>query len=554
VSQIKMKVLSSLEKVFLNCEPQEKVFKLEGFRNEILSFQIAYSMDDPTITRMYINVEIDSPIKEALHVRQVEHVPVRYTAPLDSDSNYLRKEPGLYPDLLREMGKHALRVRSGQWDSLWIDVDASLIVEAGTYPVTVCMIAEDGSSAEITHSVSVLDAFLPEQKLIHTKWLHCDCLAQYYHLEVFSEEHWRMIENFIQKAVSGGINMILTPIHTPPLDTRIGKERLTTQLVDVYIENGKYSFGMDKLRRWISMCKKCGVRYFEMAHLFTQWGACHAPKIMAVVNGQVQKIFGWETDAAGCDYRDFLNAYIPAVRAVLSEEGVEERTFWHISDEPSSDQLDHYRAAQNQVKPLLEGCVIMDALSSFEFYKQGVVEHPVVANNHIEKFIEESVPNLWTYYCCGQYKDVSNMFIAMPSARNRILGAQLFKYDIQGFLQWGFNFYNSQYSDYPVNPYLITDGDGFVPAGDTFQVYPGEDGQPEESIRMAVTREMMQDLRAYELLGQLEGRQFVIDMMDEGLHEPITFRQYPHHDDYLLTLRSKINEAVMKALGKTVKK
>lgn len=549
MSAIMLKLVSSLEKVFLHTEPRDMQLSVEGFRNEVMTFQLAYTLVDPQITRMYAELEIESPIKEYIHVRQVEHMPVRYPVPIDGDENYLSKEPGLYPDLLREMGEHTLRIRNGMWDTLWIEFDPAGVVAAGEYPVTVRMKAENGLYAEKTQNITVLDAFLPEQKLMHTKWIHCDCLADYYHLEIFSEAHWEVIERFIRKAVSGGINMILTPIHTPPLDTRVGGERPTVQLVDVFVENGEYRFEMSKLRRWIKMCKDCGAPYFEMAHLYTQWGAKHAPKIMATVDGVYKKIFGWETDAVGNEYRAFLRAYIPAVRAVLAEEEIERHTFWHISDEPGEAHLPDYRAAREQVLPLLKDCTIMDALSSFEFYQQGVVEHPVVANNHIDKFIEANTPDLWTYYCCSQYKKVSNMFVAMPSARNRILAVQLFKYHIKGFLQWGFNFYYSQYSDHRINPYLSLDGDGFVPAGDTFQVYPGIDGHPEESIRMAVTRDAMQDLRAFEMLADLESDSFVTALIDEGLETGVTFSDYPSQPEYLFELRKKVNAAIMERLS-----
>ena len=548
MSVLKMKLVSSLKKVFLQHEPCEETLYIEGFRNEVMSFQVAYTLQDTTATRMYASLEVDSPIREYIHVRQVDHMPVRYAAPVDSDDNYLSKEPGLYPDLLREMGEHTLRIRNGQWDTLWVEMDPAGVLPAGQYPVTIRLAAEDGSCAEETQWITVLDAMLPAQKLIHTKWIHCDCIAEYYQQEIFGEEHWATLEKFIRKAADGGINMILTPIHTPPLDTRVGGERPTTQLVDVFVEPGVYRFDTSKLRRWIAMCKACGMAYFEMAHLYTQWGAKHAPKVMATVDGEYRQIFGWETEAVGEEYKQFLHAYIPVVRKVLAEEGVEHLTVWHISDEPHEDQLEDYRAAREQVLPLLKDCVIMDALSSYEFYQQGVVDHPVVSNNHIEKFIEENVPGLWTYYCCGQYKNVSNMFVAMPSARNRILAVQLFKYDIKGFLQWGFNFYNAQYSDHRINPYSSLDGDGFVPAGDTFQVYPGLNGEPEESIRMAVTRDAMQDLRAFEMLAELESREFVINLIDENLEEKVTFSCYPQSDEYLLRLRRKVNQAILARL------
>ena len=48
--------------------------------------------------------------------------------------------------------------------------------------------------------------------------------------------------------------------------------------------------------------------------------------------------------------------------------------------------------------------------------------------------------NGWVYYCCGQGYKVSNRFIAMPAWRNRILGVQLYKYKMEVFLHWGYNF------------------------------------------------------------------------------------------------------------------
>ena len=146
-----------------------------------------------------------------------------------------------------------------------------------------------------------------------------------------------------------------------------------------------------------------------------------------------------------------------------------------------------------------------------------------------------------------EWRDVSNTFMAMPSARTRILGVQLYKYDIEGFLQWGYNFYGTQYSDFQVDPFAVTDGEAFTPAGDCFQVYPGEGGVPEESIRMMVASHAMQDLRAMRLLESLRGREAVLSLIDEGLAEPVSFTRYPKDAMYLLNLRRRINRAIVEA-------
>ncbi len=56
--------------------------------------------------------------------------------------------------------------------------------------------------------------------------------------------------------VDNGINMILTPLFTPPLDTKVGGERPTVQLVDVNMDGDKYTFNFDNLINGLICAKK----------------------------------------------------------------------------------------------------------------------------------------------------------------------------------------------------------------------------------------------------------------------------------------------------------
>ena len=428
--------------------------------------------------------------------------------------------------------------------SLMVEVDTKGEVEAGIYPITFTVTPEIGEECTATFNLEIIDAELPEQKLKFTQWFYCDCLMQYYGTEAFSEKHWEIIENFAKTAVRYGINMLLTPVFTPALDTYVGGERATTQLVGIKKNNGVYSFDFSLLGRWVEMCNRIGVKYFEIAHFFTQWGAKAAPKIMATVDGEYKKIFGWETNACGEEYAEFLRAFIPELLAYMkSLDGADKRCWFHISDEPNETQLESYLAAKAIVAPLLEGYPIIDALSHYEFYSSGAVERPVPGTTAVHTFIDHNVPDLWTYYCVSQAKEVSNRFMAMPSYRTRIIGTQLYKYNIDGFLHWGYNFYNNQYSYAPLNPYMNTDGEYFAAAGDTFSVYPGPDGKPWESIRLLVFFDAIQDIGALSLCESLYGKEFVMNILEDGI-EPITFSKYPHNADYLLGLREKINKAI----------
>ncbi|WP_127588240.1 DUF4091 domain-containing protein [Paenibacillus koleovorans] len=537
--------LSSLIKVFADEEVGERPFlKGTALANETYSFQIAYRSD--SLLKL-IRTRVVSGLTARVSLRTVGLVTCEMPNYSDADQNVLRLAPGLYPDPLYPVTElDGLTAIPGQWRSLWVTVTLDGSVKPGTYPITIQFTANNGEPlGEETFGLKVLTAELPEQKLLHTEWFHADCLATYYGVDVFSEAHWTIVESFIATAVKHGINMILTPLFTPPLDTRIGGERPTTQLVDVTVEReGVYSFGFDRLKRWVEMCDRLGVQYFEFSHLFTQWGAKHAPKIVAQVDGSEQRIFGWDTDATGVAYKDFLAQFLPQLVGFIKENGLEKRSYFHVSDEPTTPHLPTYESASSWLSQFLGEFPVMDALSEYDFYERGLVKMPIPANNHIEPFLEHEVPGLWTYYCCAQHQDVSNRFICMPSARNRVLALQLYKFNIAGFLHWGYNFYYSQYSRYPIDPYRVTDAGHAFPSGDPFVVYPGADGQPVESIRLEVFYEALQDLRALEKLESLIGRERVLALLEEGLERPITFSEYPHDASWLLEKRAQVNALI----------
>ena len=135
----------------------------------------------------------------------------------------------------------------------------------------------------------------------------------------------------------------------------------------------------------------------------------------------------------------------------------------------------------------------------------------------------------------------------MPLQRTRVLGMQMYKYSIKGFLHWALNFWYSQLSKSRVNPYIVSDADGSFPAGDAFVVYPGDDGEPVCSLRLKVFREAFYDLRALKLLESKTGRDNTVEILDsEG---GITFSSYPKSEEWHFNKRNQINETIKKFLS-----
>ena len=530
------KQVSSLQRVFLDgrCDLTEHSSG-SALRGERFSYQIAYKSDE----KFFAEIIIDSPLSQYITVRSVGNVPSELPVyPRDYEYSE-RSESGLFPDVLFPIKNNRVLIKPNNYYALWVTIELPEKLNADDYDIKIKLLKDGEELGENIFSLHVIDAVLPEQRLIYTQWFHSDGIANYYKTPVFSEEFWSLVESYMKAAVHTGVNMLLTPVFTPPLDTQVGGERLTVQLVDVRLEGGKYSFGFDKFIRWVKLAQKCGIKYFEISHLFSQWGAKYTPKIMADVNGAQKRIFGWETSADSTEYAEFLRAFLPELTKTIRLLGIEKSTYFHISDEPNEEQIESYSKAKSIVAPLLEGFPIIDALSDYSFYESGVIANPIPCTNDIESFIEKGFPHPWTYYCCGQGGKLSNRFFGMPLSTTRIIGVQLFKYGIEGFLQWGFNFYNSQFSLRSIDPFAVTDADSAFPSGDSFTVYPGENGAI-ESVRSEVFYEALQDMRALTLLSEKIGKNKAIAAIEAEFGK-ITFYDYPRGTENMLNLRKIVN-------------
>ena len=567
--QVAIRLISSLESCFMDEKLEDKKERTHFlmYRNEKLSFQLAcmnLRNDNPDVPYFYLRMK--GVLAPYVTVREVVCVPNHYpVTPQNHDENYLRTEPGLYPNLLRPLlykgynykryvniDEGFIRLPQGNLRALWLDIKIPEGVEVPTEEteLALTLYCREYEMAQTTAHIRVSPVRLPEQKLIHTEWFYCDCIAEAHRAEVFSDRHFALIEKYIRAAVENGINMIMMPVFTQELDTYVGGERLTTQLLGITVlPNGEYDFDFTLVDRWIDMCERIGVKYYEIPHFFTQWGADHAPKIIATVNGEKKRIFGWETDSMGEEYGKFLSVLIPALVSHFKARGMDERCYFHISDEPNLRNLEKYLACKERVAPYLEGYHIIDALSDFKFYELGVLKKPIPGISSVQEFLDHDIPGLWVYYCgAGGKKVTTDRYLSMPMARTRILGVQLYLNRIEGFLHWGYNYYHNQFSYDYVDVLGSTDGEYFAPSGDAFLVCPGTDDTVWETMRLNAMREAMDDMRALELAESVLGREAAIALVNDGLEEPVTFFRYPKEGEYLLSLRDRILLAVEEKL------
>ena len=558
--------LSSMARIFPDAAPEgAPIAELSCLANEPLSFQVAYKLISNQVFTVGTYVQIESDLPISLYA--VGYLPVLQTRDPANDDKY---QPGLFGDILfpkkvnarikavrypwetvyMEDDKTRLIARTDTWQGIWLTVnEGGKRQRAGRYPIklTFRSMQDRAPLAELTLTVEVVGAALPKQTLKYTNWFHCDCLCDMYGVEPFCERFWEIFANYVRKASLNGMNTLLTPCFTPPLDTPVGDERMTVQLVDVTVTDGEYSFDFSKLSRFMDIAMQNGIAYFEHSHFFTQWGAEKAPKVMATVDGKYKRIFGWDTVAWGKKYTAFLHAYIGALLAFLKARGLDKRFIYHVSDEPGPKNRANYRRAKAALGDLLCGYTVCDALSHYEFYEDGTVTTPIVVTYHLDDFYGKA-KNLWGYYTGGNASGGRpNRKLNTSGERNRMLGVQMYMYDLKGFLHWGYNYWYGLLSQSIMDPRTDPGVSSGGSPGSAFLVYPAANGDCLQSIRQKVFYEAVNDMRALQALekriGKRATRRFVLDFFGE-----VSFEKHLGTPERLLAFRAALNAEIAKYL------
>ena len=198
--------------------------------------------------------------------------------------------------------------------------------------------------------------------------------------------------------------------------------------------------------------------------------------------------------------KNYLDQYLPALKAHLEEKGWYGRYMQHIADEPTARNAPSYGAISEYVKKHLPGVPVFDAvLTSREL--AGTIDAwvPVLDVIHRDwKFyqdLKKQGKEIWFYTCVGPRGNYANRFLEQPLVQTRILHWINYKYGLVGYLHWGLNFWGSD----PLTSDASRDR-GKLPAGDANITYPGY-RKLYSSIRLEAMRDGIYD---YELLKMLE--------------------------------------------------
>ena len=221
---LETRLVSSLAKIFPGEISGSTLESATALSNEPFSFQVAFKNADlkSDAVQIYVRIETDIGLRNISEYK-VGFVPVLRAAPQNADGYFERRQPGLYPDMLLERNVRSEIENDGFWydkyceqnennqlnsiaeayQGLWFTVnEAGENIKPGKYKIAVVFYSsrENAEIGRSELSLEIKNARITAEAPLYTCWLHCDCLADIYKTEMFSDEHFRIIESFAKKA------------------------------------------------------------------------------------------------------------------------------------------------------------------------------------------------------------------------------------------------------------------------------------------------------------------------------------------------------------------
>lgn len=372
---------------------------------------------------------------------------------------------------------------------LLVELPEDAVAGRATFTVTV---RGAGQEQRLEGSLTVRNAHWPRpQRLGMTNWTALNrLLYPYPNVEPDSDQHWALIEQLLRWLRRGGQNTLL-------LGYFVDVHRPRFPLVQPnWHDDGTVSFDFRRFDRLVQMALSLGFERLEGGHLghkrklakFRSDLACqHLHTTLPRPDGTYDQVPFHDPDA-----RQFLTAFLGALREHLESRGWHERYLQHVADEPFYAVAESYLQAIEWVRLQWPGVRIIDAASTHGAAYS--LDIPIPESDYLDPHLPlyqrlaAQDKEIWFYTCCYPGAPWLNRFLDFPLNHGGLLPLVTFRYGLHGFLHWGANQWSGDLS----RDHCPSNGDGWI-------LFPGPDG-PLPTLRWLALRLGIED---HELLTSL---------------------------------------------------
>jgi len=456
-----------------------------GIRGEVVSAQcvIRASNSLTNVSAEVISLK-NSATEKTLSSEVVEWnfvgcIPLTGNAPNQPLHALVRKAPARFPDYL--MVENQIDIKKGTYKAIWLTINIPENATAGNYIGNVVVRSEKEVQTIPIH-LTVYPLTLPsERHLKVAEWYTTQHFENLHGIkEKYSDAWLDMLRIYADNLVEHRQNVFQVPMNSIQIILR---------------ENGEFTFDFSRFDQIAQIFWNTGKMDFLETGELTKFGeeAWFSTQIKFKDLDVKNERSGENEIISGLEIIPHL---LPAFENHLRKKSWLNKTLFHVKDEPTLRNITSWKEASHIIHKYAPDLIRVDAIESTHLFDDIEIAIPkldYLAGWHdVYKEAARNGTELW-FYTVGIYQASSypNKTIDMPVIDNRILHWLNYKYDLSGFLHWGWN----QWTE---NPYE----DVGMHIGDAWHVYPTENGVT-NSLRWEQMRNGLQD---YEYLWMLEDK------------------------------------------------
>lgn len=480
-AQVSATFVDPLEKIFPETViPVESFKEIDVAKGETAAVQLVLRSFQHT-GEVKLHIEVPG-LPDAV----VSHGAVGYVRAerpyTDPAVDRLHSASGFYPDPI--IDDQPVRLQAGVTQAYYLSVFIPREAKAGTYPINIS-VHVGNETIQKSLPVHVHNVALGKQKLWITNWYTFEpktlaLMNNGQEVEPYGDLYWKLMEVMAKKMADYGQNVIMAY----PLEMATYKK-----------EGDRFNIDFSRFDRSVEIFEKAGVLgRLEGGHIGRRESDWTSQFIVNVPEPGPDSTVFLQLSIEDPKAKLFYSQFFKELMAHLEEKGWSDIYYQYLTDEPVEENRQSYIAIAQYMKSVATGIRIAEACHSPEL--ADILDLWVPQIDFLNKDFDfyqnrkKAGDEVWFYTCLAPKGNYANRFIDLPLIKTRIMHWINYKYHIDGYLHWGFNWWN----DVPfVDTTDTNDAVGnFLPPGDAWIVYPGYH-KLYSSIRLEAMRDGIND-------------------------------------------------------------
>lgn len=389
----------------------------------------------------------------------------------------------LSPDILDNIDKFDMDSNSTR--PVWLTIKVPRNANAGIYSCKLYLYAEKINPKVFNLKLEVLSFVLPpasEWEFHLDLWQHPYAVARMYGVEVWSEEHWELMQPLMRILADAGQKVITTTINEKPWGNQAfdGYESMIEWKKN---RDGTWEYDYTVFDKWVEFMMKIGINRQINAYSLIPWTS----EIVYFDKVKEEKVIV-RVETGSPEYVEIWSPFLMDFKAHMEEKGWLNITNLAM-DEIKVDQMQSMLSVIDEIAPEF-GLASADSEKAYKMYPDRIRDLTVTYAVMIDKDdleYRKAKGYLSTFYVCCR-EPYPNQFTFSPPVESTFIGWYSIANGFDGFLRWA-------YTHWVEDPLHDTRFRKW-PAGDTNFVYPG----PRSSIRFERLVEGIQDAEKIRLL------------------------------------------------------